>query len=84
MGKAGINGFFIAKLNYCFLFHFYLFYVLLSSHYICANLLTYQRCWHICYCQNTKMGSNNNDILDGLSIVDKYVQIAINKLHLLK
>ena len=29
------------------------------------------------------MGSNNNDIPDGLSIVDKYVQIAINKLHLL-
>ena len=28
-------------------------------------------------------GSNNNDILDRLSIVDKYVQIAINKLHLL-
>ena len=28
------------------------------------------------------MGSNNNDILDELSIVDKYVQIAINKLHL--
>ena len=37
-----------------------------------------------CYCQYTKMGSNNNDIPDGLSIVDKYVQIAINKLHLLK
>ena len=30
------------------------------------------------------MGSNNNDIPDGLSIVDKYAQIAINKLHLLK
>ena len=30
------------------------------------------------------MGSNNNNILDGLPIVDKYVQIAINKLHLLK
>ena len=38
----------------------------------------------ICYCQFTKMGSNNNDILVGLSIVDKYVQIDINKLHLLK
>ena len=37
-----------------------------------------------CYCQYTKMGSNNNDIPDRLSIVDKYVQIAINKLHLLK
>ena len=37
-----------------------------------------------CYSQYTKMGSNNNDIPDGLSIVDKYVQIAINKLHLLK
>ena len=34
--------------------------------------------------QYTIMGSNNNDILDGLSIVDKYVQIAMNKLHLLK
>ena len=30
------------------------------------------------------MGSNNNAIQDGLSIVDKYVQVAINKLHLLK
>ena len=29
-------------------------------------------------------GSNNNDILDRLSIVDKYVQIATNKLLLLK
>ena len=38
----------------------------------------------MCYCQYTKMGSNNNDIPDGLSVVDKYVQIAINKLHLLK
>ena len=38
----------------------------------------------ICYCQHTKMGSNNNDIPDGLSIVNKYVQIAINKLRLLK
>ena len=28
-------------------------------------------------------GSNNNDILDGLPVVDKYVQIAISKLHLL-
>ena len=28
-------------------------------------------------------GSNNNDILDGLPIVDEYVQIAISKLHLL-
>ena len=37
-----------------------------------------------CNCQYTKKGSNNNDILDGLSVVDKYVQIAINKLHLLK
>ena len=37
-----------------------------------------------CYCQCTKMGSNNNDIPDRLSIVDKDVQIAINKLHLLK
>ena len=36
------------------------------------------------HCQYTKMGSNNNDILDVLSIADKYVQIAINKLHLLK
>ena len=26
-----------------------------------------------------QMGSNNNDILEGLSIVDKYVQIALNK-----
>ena len=34
--------------------------------------------------QYTIMGSNNNDILDGLSIVDEYVQIAMNKLHLLK
>ena len=32
----------------------------------------------------TKMGSNNNDIPDGLPVIDKYVQIAINKLHLLK
>ena len=30
------------------------------------------------------MGSNNNNILDGLPNVDIYVQIAINKLHLLK
>ena len=30
------------------------------------------------------MGSNNNDILEGLSIIDKYVQITINKLNLLK
>ena len=30
------------------------------------------------------MVSNNNDILDALSIIDKYVQIAINKLHLIK
>ena len=29
----------------------------------------------------TKMGSDNNDIPDGLSIVDKYVQITINKLY---
>ena len=29
-----------------------------------------------CYSQWTKMGSNDNDIPDGLSIVDKYVQIA--------
>ena len=29
-----------------------------------------------CYCQCTKMGSNDNDIPDGLSIVDKYVQIT--------
>ena len=41
--------------------------------------------WNItCYCQYTKMGSNNNDILEGLSIIDKYVQITINKLNLLK
>ena len=31
-----------------------------------------------------KMSLNNKDIPDGLSIVDKYVQITINKLHLLK
>ena len=37
-----------------------------------------------CYCQYTKMGSNNNAILDRLSIVDKYVQITTNKLHLFK
>ena len=37
-----------------------------------------------CYCQYTKMVSNNDDILDGLSIIDKYVQIALNNLHLLK
>ena len=37
-----------------------------------------------CYCQYTKIGSNNNDIPDGLSIVDKYVQITVNKLNLLK
>ena len=37
-----------------------------------------------CYCLCTKMGSNNNDIPDRLSIVDKYVQITINKLYLLK
>ena len=37
--------------------------------------------WGGCYCQYTKMGSNNNDIPDGLSIVDKYVQITIIKLH---
>ena len=30
------------------------------------------------------MGSNNNDIPEGLSIIDKYVQITINKLNLLK
>ena len=35
-----------------------------------------------CNCQYTKKGSNNNDILDRLSVLDKYVQIAINKLHL--
>ena len=29
-----------------------------------------------------KMGSNNNDILDRFSIVDKFVQIPINTLHL--
>ena len=41
--------------------------------------------WNItCYCQYTKMCSNNNDILDGFSIIDKYLQIAINKLNLLK
>ena len=28
-------------------------------------------------------GSNNNGILDGLPIIDEYVQIAISKLHLL-
>ena len=38
----------------------------------------------MCYCQYTKMGLNNSGILDGLYIVDKYVQIAINKLPLLK
>ena len=37
-----------------------------------------------CYFQYTKMGSNNNDTPDGLSIMDKYVQIAVNKLHWLK
>ena len=35
------------KLNYCLLFHFYLFLVLLFCHYINAKLLTYQRFWHI-------------------------------------
>ena len=29
-----------------------------------------------CYCQRNKTGSNDNDIPHGLSIVDKYVQIA--------
>ena len=42
-----INGNLTMKLNYCLLFHFYLFLVLLSSHYIHANLLTHQRFWHI-------------------------------------
>ena len=37
-----------------------------------------------CYCQYTRMGSNNNEILDRLSIVDEYVQIAIKNLQLLK
>ena len=34
-----------------------------------------------CYFQYTKMGSNNNDTPGGLSIMNKYVQIAVNKLH---
>ena len=38
----------ITKLSYCLLFHLYLFFlVVLSSHYIRANLLTYQRCCYI-------------------------------------
>ena len=45
MRKPGIKGLFITKLNYCLLFHFYLlFFVLLSSYYIPAILLTYKRC----------------------------------------
>ena len=46
IGKPGIYGIFITTLNYCLLFHFYLFPVLLS-YYIPANLLIFQRCWHI-------------------------------------
>ena len=45
--KPGVNELLIAKLNYCLLLHFYLFSVLLSSHYTPANVSTYQRCWHI-------------------------------------
>ena len=45
IGKLRINGLFIATLNYI-PFHFYLFSVLVS-YYIPANLLTYQRCWHV-------------------------------------
>ena len=47
MGRPGINGLFMATLNYCLLFHFYLFSVSISSYYIPADLLTYQRWWHI-------------------------------------
>ena len=51
--------------------------------FICSNVP--DNMFHLhCYCQYTKMVSNNNDIPDRLSIVDKYVKIAINKLHLLK
>ena len=45
MGKPGINGLFIRKLNFCVLFNYYLF--LYSSHYLPANHLTYQRYCHI-------------------------------------
>ena len=38
----------------------------------------------MCYCQHTKMGSNSNHILEGLSVVDNFEQLTINKLHLLK
>ena len=49
MRKTGIKGLFITKPNYCLLFHFHLFFffVLLSSHYMPANILTYKRCQHI-------------------------------------
>ena len=30
------------------------------------------------------MGSSSNHILEGLSVVDNFEQLAINKLHLLK
>ena len=38
----------------------------------------------MCYCEYTKMGSSSNHILEGLSVVDNFEQLAINKLHLLK
>ena len=41
-----INGILTVKLNHCLLFHFYLIFVLLSSPYIHANHLTYQRFCH--------------------------------------
>ena len=46
----------------------------------CAKSLSlyYLMLWSV-----LQKASNKNDILDGLSIVDDYVQIAINKLHLL-
>ena len=42
----------------------------------CANTV----CWY----KYTKMNSNNNNIPGRLSIVDKYIQIAIITSHLLK
>ena len=46
IGKPGINGIFITKLNFCLLFNFYLF-LYSSSDYVPVTLLTYKRCWHV-------------------------------------
>ena len=48
------------------------------------NVPNSPRLYYLILLKDSNMGSNNNDILDRLCIVDKYVQIAVNKLYLLK